>query len=1031
MKLRSLLLSIFAGCAAVAAAQDVLVYFKSGSVNVYPAQFVRSFEQGADAARITLINDSVVSFPTAEIDSVGHTLPQHLPNFTSFKFNNKYNDQVFTDVEAEVGTDTLRLRVGAIGKWLTPSFQVSDDRAKVWVGQKEQVSKQSRNPFDGDVTYTIGYDGWHTLSYRKVADEVWSEPTDGTVYEQIPLSAEQLSTNAPSNYDEDVDKLVDNNPNTYFHSTWGTGDYEKLPLSDFPYIEVALERELQQFIIGYSTSFRTSERMPQSFFLQVSQDGEDWIDVRDFGEEDGVPQFGIGMTYESPLVVLEAPCKFIRLTMTQANYKNYLVLSEFWIKEFINEGTPEPPTLLQPAQYAYEMRPFGRDVCVSIDWPTDTARVPSIYIYTENGEFPADKETYLKSKIIIDGAGVFPDFEDSVSIRGRGNSSWAGQYGKSPYRLKFDSSKKPFGLTKGKSWVLLANNQAGSMLSNAVAMKIASMVETAGANRIIPVDLYLNDIYRGSYNFTQQVGLSNNSIDLDDETNAVLLELDTYYDELFRFRTYSYYLPTNIKDPDLDEFDDPYPMYDLIRENFGNFTDILYLGTDDYANLINVEMFARFLLVNELVMNLELGHPKSTYLYKEDLTALHSRYIFGPVWDFDWAYGYEETKSYCECSPTYDYFTELIRNYGYNFFYDLRFNSELVRRTYYKEWKDFMAQHYAELLDYVETYYQYANRSFQDNADVWGDGRNYERVKNNTVNWLATRAQYIYDNLEAFDLDSPMEISLGDANLDGYITVADVTCILNKILGRPNESFDFDQADIDCNGTININDVVHAVALAMHQPQLGSTALSRPKAQATLKMQPVSVALGEDTYCPLSLQVENDAYVALQFDLQLPAHMTLQDIDLTSAFGHHKAVFEQVGETAYRVMVYSDNGAPIPAGTHEIFLALQPSQLLPAAQRVISTSAALLTNKVGEDQRVAAQSARFDVATTGIHTGTQTTAIRGGEALVVETVTARQIAVYALDGRCIKVVNLKPGINTITLPNGIYIVDETKVTISK
>ena len=114
------------------------------------------------------------------------------------------------------------------------------------------------------------------------------------------------------------------------------------------------------------------------------------------------------------------------------------------------------------------MRPYGRDVSVNVEWPTDTARVPAIYIYTENGEFPADKETYLKAAIRIDGAGVFPDFNDSVNIRGRGNSSWAGQYGKSPYRLKFDDSKKPFGLTKGKSWVLLANKQTGSMLSNAV-----------------------------------------------------------------------------------------------------------------------------------------------------------------------------------------------------------------------------------------------------------------------------------------------------------------------------------------------------------------------------------------------------------------------------------------------------------------------------------------------------------------------------------------------------------------------------------
>jgi hypothetical protein len=272
---------MLASCATIVSAQDVLVYFKSGNVNVYPSEIVKSTDQDADALRITLNNDSVITFAMAEVASVGNEAPQDLPVFTSFKFNNKYNDQVFTDVEATITPDTIRARVGAIGKWLTPSFNISDDRAKVWVNGKEQVSKQSRLPFEGDVTYTIGYEGWLQLSYTKIADEVWSEPTEGLIYEQINLTADQLSTNAPSNYDEDVDKLVDNNTGTFFHSTWGSGAYEKLPLSAFPYIEVALEEELQNFTFGYSTSYRTADRFPLSFLLQVSADGETWIDVKD------------------------------------------------------------------------------------------------------------------------------------------------------------------------------------------------------------------------------------------------------------------------------------------------------------------------------------------------------------------------------------------------------------------------------------------------------------------------------------------------------------------------------------------------------------------------------------------------------------------------------------------------------------------------------------------------------------------------------------------------------------------------------
>ena len=58
------------------------------------------------------------------------------------------------------------------------------------------------------------------------------------------------------------------------------------------------------------------------------------------------------------------------------------------------------------------------------------------------------------------------------------------------------------------------------MMTNAIGMKVAQLAGVAGANHIVPVNLYINGEYRGSYNFTEKIGFHNNSIDLDDETSS-------------------------------------------------------------------------------------------------------------------------------------------------------------------------------------------------------------------------------------------------------------------------------------------------------------------------------------------------------------------------------------------------------------------------------------------------------------------------------------------------------------------------------
>ena len=336
--LRTTFVSVFCAVATSGAAQEaqtgdsLFVYSKNGTADVFPAALLKGHVSSEGQLRITLNNDSVVYYAESELDSVRTAGPSlaDLPTFTSFKFNNKYNPQVFTDVIAAIDGDHITASVGAIGKRLTPSFQLSEQGARVYVDGAEQTSKVSRPRFDGDVVYTIARDGWRIMNYRLVQDEVWSEPSaDTEEATAIPLTVEMLSTNAPSNYEETegLAMLLDDDPSTFFHSTWGTGQYEKLPTNEYPYLQVDLAEDVQLIRFSYETR-SDAARYPKSFLLQASFDGTKWDDVKTLTQADGLP-LGIGQTFMSQTIDLGNPYRYLRFVMTSASYKNYLAMASF------------------------------------------------------------------------------------------------------------------------------------------------------------------------------------------------------------------------------------------------------------------------------------------------------------------------------------------------------------------------------------------------------------------------------------------------------------------------------------------------------------------------------------------------------------------------------------------------------------------------------------------------------------------------------------------------------------------------------
>ena len=560
----------------------LFVYLSEERMDVYPQALVSDVLREDGRMVVTTIDGRRHPYDLSFVESISSYAPDSLPCFTLFKFNNKYNDQLFTDVVADIeGDSVIRASIGAIGKWLTPSFHVSDSLAQAFVDNIRQDSKHARQNFGREVRYTVARPGWQVLDHSATGDSlVW--------------------------------------------------------------------------------------------------------------------------------------------------------------------------------------HPYGHIYKVRIDWLSDHATaMPTLRLVTDDGTLPSSKTTYVDATMSIDGGGVWPNLpEVALQIKGRGNTSWSSDpLAKNPYRLKFPSGLKPFGLTRGKNWVLQANAQTGSMMTNAIGMKAAHLMGCAAANHVVPVELYMNDRYRGSYVFTEKIGFHNNSIELDDVSRAYLLELDTYSDPT-KFRTDAYYMPVNIKEPEAD--DNP-PTTTLTRQaiidDVNDFMRAVYEG-EDITGRVDVEHLAAYLSLNELIGNYEIMHPKSVYLYKEDLAAA-SPFVFGPVWDLDWAYGYASRRAYYLTGYTDDFYKSPTHTYsgGTNaqgaddFWKRLRYGSETIDRACYVLWTRFVKQGgLDELLDYVDAYYEFANPSFTHNSTMWSDGKDYATLARQAKTWLQRRAANIYARLTPYDL---------------------------------------------------------------------------------------------------------------------------------------------------------------------------------------------------------------------------------------------------------------------------------------
>ena len=275
--------------------------------------------------------------------------------------------------------------------------------------------------------------------------------------------------------------------------------------------------------------------------------------------------------------------------------------------------------------------------------------VPVVYLTTDNGKDITSKEEYVTGTIFVDAKGI-AGYENAGSasaplvteLKGRGNWTWNG-FDKKPYRIKMNKKASLLNLTTDKSFNLLAHADDNyGFLRNTAGFGLSRYFELEYTPTQEPVELFLNNDYKGLYFLVDHIKVSSNRVNIteqvDNETNSDnvtggwLLEIDNYSDDPH----------ITINKPNGEEMWFTYKSPEVLSyqqemyiTNFLNkATSAIYAEnkySTEWEKYIDMDALVNYYLVYEILGNRE-GFHGSCYMHKD--RGADTKLVFGPVWDF-------------------------------------------------------------------------------------------------------------------------------------------------------------------------------------------------------------------------------------------------------------------------------------------------------------------------------------------------------------------------------------------------------------
>lgn len=358
------------------------------------------------------------------------------------------------------------------------------------------------------------------------------------------------------------------------------------------------------------------------------------------------------------------------------------------------------------------------------------AGIPRIVIETENHRAVKDRETEIPAKLQIWGEKAPESEIMDLTIRGRGNSSWASMAKKS-YKIELKDKSQLLGMPKDRDWALISNHADKTLMRNYIVYTIAPTLGVKYAPRCKFADLFLNGEYLGVYLLTETIKISKYRVNIPENNNSYIVEFDGKYREgeqvffsnvIKENKPFRVHYPHNISDNDLIRIKDYIESFEtFLKNNFlENDTKI-----NDWMDL-NEYIIHYWLL--ELAKNPDAVFYTSVYFY----WIKGKKIEMGPIWDLDVAFGNYQLD---EKNSTDKW---LIRPaYWNSFLFQSTYFKDQVYQSWHRNYNTFCS-----LLDSIEVLREILEQPAKNNFKRWD-------VLDHLSPWEHAKAYNTYD--EAVD----------------------------------------------------------------------------------------------------------------------------------------------------------------------------------------------------------------------------------------------------------------------------------------
>jgi hypothetical protein len=213
-------------------------------------------------------------------------------------------------------------------------------------------------------------------------------------------------------------------------------------------------------------------------------------------------------------------------------------------------------------------------------------------------------------------------------------------------------------------------------------------------------------------------------------------------------------MPVCVKCPEAEDYATPETLISDARTALSQIENlILAHDYDALAKVMDIGVMIDYLLIQELVYNVEVAAPRSIYLYKDD--GAGSLWTFGPLWDFDAGYDFD----WGQMTKGHTFFTDYretvlgtdparhISDYTYvpSFFTDMWKNRQFVSKVKAR-WKEISPRVMSEFWPETKRYAQAAAEAMERNAQRWPIDKDYATEIDRMERWIQSRVTFM-DNL--------------------------------------------------------------------------------------------------------------------------------------------------------------------------------------------------------------------------------------------------------------------------------------------